>query len=168
MIKKLFIFIIVICILLGILFSTSDFKQLVVVTQNNSEKKPLDIESNKYTDRYCNMKIIDIRYTAQAIMPNNDTFYFDDIGCLVSWLKDQRNKDQIVLWTWARDIDQYIDARKAWYSTDEDTPMEYGFGSYKNKKNNYIDFQTMTLKVYRGETLQNLTIRKKELKVNDG
>jgi hypothetical protein len=168
MIKKIFLFIAIFTILLLILFSTTNFKKSVVVKQHNKNKVALKIVPNKYTDRYCNMKIVDINYSAQAIMPNNDTFFFDDPGCMVSWFKNQKNKSDIVLWVWAKDIKKYINARDAWYSSNETTPMEYGFGAYKIRIYGYINFQTMKLKVFRGETLQNDIIRKKELKNFNG
>jgi hypothetical protein len=130
-------------ILIFLLFSTSDFKQLIVVKQNNISKQAINIEANKYKDRYCNMTIKEVNYSAQAILENNDTLFFDDIGCLILWLDTQKNKDNLTLWIWAQDTKQYINARDAWYSQNERTPMHYGFGAYKNKKQNYIDFNTV-------------------------
>jgi hypothetical protein len=41
--------------------------------------------------------------------------------------------------------------------------MGYGFGAYEKKQAGFIDFQTMRLKVLRGETMNNPLIRKKLL-----
>ena len=168
MFKKIIIIISFFIILLLLLFSTTDFKQSIVVSQDNNSKNAIIMKSNQYTDRYCNMSIDDISYSAQAILPNDDTFFFDDAGCMILWFNDQKSQENIVLWIWARDTNKYINAKKAWYSTTENTPMEYGFGAYEKNKPQLISFKKMQLKVLRGETLQNLIIRKKLLKKTDG
>ncbi len=142
------------------LFSTTDFKQSKVVVQNNINKTPIPIKANEHSDRYCNMSITDIDYSAQAILTNGDTLFFDDIGCMVMWLEEQKkDKDQITLWIWAKDTKQYIDAKKAWYFLGEDTPMHYGFGAYTKKQNGFIDFKDCQFKILRGETMKNPKIK---------
>jgi len=163
MIKKIFIILMFFLFLVLILFSTSSFEQSTVVVPHNSTKQPINIKPNKYKDRFCNMTIEDITYSAQVVLPSNDTLFFDDIGCLVLWLEEQKNKNKIILWVWAKDINKYIDARKAWYSLTESTPMHYGFGAYTNKEKNYINFDTMSNKMLQGITMANPKIRKKLL-----
>ena len=160
MIKNIIIILGLFGLLVFGLFSTTNFKKSIVVAQNNISKKPILIKPNQYTDRYCNMNIKDLRYSAQAILHNNDTFFFDDPGCMISWLKEQSNSEDIILWVWARDIDKYINAKDAWYTMTENTPMKYGFGAYSMQKDNMIDFNTLQLKIYRGETMQNHRIQK--------
>ncbi len=104
------------------------------------------------------MTISDISYSAQVVLPNNDTLFFDDIGCLVLWLEGQKQKNEMILWVYSKD--RYIDAKKAWYSLDEFTPMRYGFGAYSIKKDGYIDFDTMSQKMLNNETMANPKTRK--------
>ncbi len=163
MIKKISIIFAFFILLVIILFSTSSFEQSIVVVQNNYTKQPISITPNKYKDRFCNMTIEDITYSAQVVLQNEDTLFFDDIGCLVLWLKDQKKKDKIVLWVWTKDENRYIDARQAWYSLTDRTPMHYGFGAYKTKQNNYINFDTMTNKMLQGHTMANPKVRKELL-----
>jgi hypothetical protein len=140
--KKILIIFGLFAILVFALFSTTDFKQSIVVIQYNLTKQPIKLIPNKYKDRYCNMTIKDLSYSAQAILPNNDTLFFDDVGCMVLWLDTQTNKNNIILFVWAKDTNKYIKAKKAWYSSDELTPMGYGFAGYQNKKDTYLDFDT--------------------------
>jgi hypothetical protein len=161
--KKIVIIISLFLAIVLILFSTTNFKQSVVVKQNNISKKPLKIKLNHYTDRYCNMTIKSLSYSAQAVLENGNTLFFDDPSCLVLWLNKQKDKDKKVLWVYAKDKNIYIDAKNSWYHFGEDTPMEYGFGAYKQKKDGYIDFEEFELRVLRGETMQNLNIRKEIL-----
>jgi len=160
MIKKIMIILIFFIILVFSLFSTSSFKQHIVVTPNNHTKQAIQIEKDKYKDRFCNMSISDISYSAQAILENGDTLFFDDIGCLVLWEKDQKNKANIVLWVYAKDKQKYINAKKAWYSVDELSPMRYGFGAYSKKQDKRIDFETMKKNMLSQTTMANPKVRK--------
>ena len=63
----------------------------------------------------------------------------------------------------SRDTKRYIQARKAYYSLRDTTAMGNGFGAYENKKNLYVDFDTMRLRMLRGETLNNPSIKKQLL-----
>ena len=63
----------------------------------------------------------------------------------------------------SRDTQKYIDAKKAYYSLDEITPMGYGFGAYKLKQDGYVDYETMSLKMLRGENMNNPLIKKQLL-----
>ncbi len=158
MTKKILLIFTFFTILILVLFSTSSFKQNIVVKQDNFTKKPIKLVKDVYKDRFCNMTISDISYSAQVVLPNNDTLFFDDIGCLVLWLEGQKQKNEMILWVYSKD--RYIDARKAWYSLDEFTPMRYGFGAYSIKKDGYIDFDTMSQKMLNNETMANPKTRK--------
>ncbi len=59
-----------------------------------------------------------------------------------------------------KDSKKYIDARMAWFSRTETTPMGYGFGAYEIKKDGLISFEEMLLKVLRNEDLRNPYIKK--------
>ena len=163
MIKKIAIILIFFLIIVALLFSTSSFKQSIVVIPYNNKKEPIAITPDQYKDRFCNMTIQDVTYSAQAILPNGDTLFFDDVGCLVLWRENQKNKDEIILWVWAKDRNDYIDGEKAWYSVDESTPMNYGFGAYEIKKDDFINFETMRARMISGETMANPKVRKKLL-----
>ncbi len=160
MIKKILIIFIVFILLVIILFSTSSFEQKIVVEPNNYTKKPILLAKNKYKDRFCNMTIKNIRYSAQVVLNNDDTLFFDDVGCLVLWLENQEEKNKIVLWVYSKDTSSYINARKAWYTINEFTPMKYGFGAYTIKQKGFIGFKTMSKKMLNQETMANPKIRK--------
>ncbi len=154
--------IIILIIFIGVLFalfSTTSFKQSKVVVQNNISKQAIEIKPDQHSDRYCNMPIKEIDYSGQAILTNGDTLFFDDIGCMVLWLEEQKNNEQIILWIWAKDTNEYINAREAWYHLGENTPMHYGFGAYKKHQANRIDFKECKLKILRGETMKNPKIK---------
>ena len=63
----------------------------------------------------------------------------------------------------SRDTHRWIDARKAFYSLNDITPMGYGFGAYEKDGAGRVDFKTMRLRMLRGETLNNPFIRQQIL-----
>jgi hypothetical protein len=83
---------------------------------------------------------------------------------MAHWVFDKPFKKEAYIWVWAKDTMQYIDGKKAWYSKTDDTPMNYGFGAYKNKKDGFVDFDTMSLLMMRGENLTNPQVKKQLLK----
>jgi hypothetical protein len=155
MIGKIITLIIVISIMVLLFLSMSTAQKMTVIVNNNISKQPVDIVLNHFQDSDCGMPIEDINYASEAISPKGNTWFFHDHGGLAHWMQDKKFKDQLVIWVWAKDTQKWIDGRKAWYSTNENTPMSYGFVAYENKKRGMIDFDEMYLRVLREETMAN-------------
>jgi len=84
----------------------------------------------------CVMVVSDRKNTTQVKDPNTGKKYmFDDIGCAVLWFKDEKIswKDQAVIWITDVNTGEWIDARTAFYDTENITPMAYGFSAHKTK-----------------------------------
>jgi nitrous oxide reductase accessory protein NosL len=64
---------------------------------------------------------------------------------------------------YASDTKKWINAQKAFYSINDKTPMNYGFGAYEKAIENSINYSEMKLKMLRGENMTNPKIRKKIL-----
>jgi nitrous oxide reductase accessory protein NosL len=115
----------------------------------------------------CKMVVSERHYAVQVIDPTNGKSYmFDDLGCMVLWFKEENisweNKAKI----YVNDSisGEFIDARKAFYDTNSRTPMDYGFGAYKDKKNidsskDIITYEEARIKILRGETMQNTKLQ---------
>jgi len=164
--KKFMPFVIVFAILavvIIIFLSLADKKQMIV-TFENPNKKPIEIVKNKYQDAFCGMVIEDTKYASQVIRKDGKSWFFHDHGDFVEWLKDKPFASDVVVYVHTIDTHQWIDAQKAFYSIDEITPMGYGFGAYKNQMKNMINYESMRLRVLRGETMNNPQYRKKILK----
>jgi len=115
---------------------------LVLVNFSGCEKKSnTDVRPVHY-DRdmcaRCAMVVSDRHNTTQAINPKTHKVHmFDDIGCMVLWF-DEENipwKDDAIIWITDVDTGEWIDARKAFYDTENITPMAYGFSAHKRKEN---------------------------------
>jgi len=159
-------FLVVIAIIITILIvfiMMAKNQNMVVMHEGNIEKKPYEIILGKYQDSDCGMVIDDISYASQVVAPNGKTWFFHDHGGMVNWLKNKDFKESSTIWVMSKDTKKYIDGRKAWYSRTDTTPMEYGFGAYENKQDDFIDFSTMSLHMLRGEHLGNPQIKAKLL-----
>ncbi len=92
---------------------------------------------------------------------------FHDHGGMVKWLEEREFKDRAKVWVYAKDTKEWIDAKEAHYTRDENSPMRYGFGAYKNRMDNTISFEEMRILTLRGETMRNPKIRQQLLKSRD-
>lgn len=85
----------------------------------------------------CAMVVSDRHNTTQVINPkNNKAYMFDDIGCMVLWFDNEQIpwKDEAIVWITDVNSGKWIDARKAFYDTENITPMAYGFSAHKSKE----------------------------------
>ena len=161
-ISLLLVFALILAIVV-VFITMSNVQSMVVVVKDNIEKKPLEIKLNHYQDSDCGMVINDIKYASQVISPKGTTWFFHDHGGLVNWLELKKFKHSAKIWVHAIDTNTWVDGRTAWYSRNEITPMEYGFGAYENKKENLISYEQMRLHQLRGENMTNPAIKKQLL-----
>ncbi len=156
--------ILLIAAIVAIVFiSLSKKEKMITIQKGNIQKLPLKIEKGHVNDTECKMIITDTTYAAEAVAPNGDTWFFDDPGCMIKWLKGKPFEKEAKLWVKAVDTKKWIDAKKAWYSLTDPTPMHYGFGAREVKKDGYINFEEMRLKMLRGENMSDPRIRKRLL-----
>lgn len=146
-------------LLLGVVallvFTMDISESRVFVRHGNTQKEPLEIVLEKYVCTESRVPIAELFNSAQAILPNGDTYFFNDIGNVLIWLGRQKNKDEIVVWVYAQDTEHYVLAQHAWYSRVEITPMGYGFGAYEFRLYGQSDYYFSEVQRFalRGETL---------------
>lgn len=148
---------------IALFLSVAETKKMVVVMDGNTKQLPIEMEAGIYQDSDCGMVIDDFRDASQVIAQSGKGWFFHDHGGFVKWLEDKEFRDSAKIWVMSRDTKKWIDARGAFYSLRDETPMGYGFGAYEKMSDGYVDFETMRLKVLRGETLRNPLIRKQLL-----
>ncbi|RUM73409.1 MAG: hypothetical protein DSZ11_05915 [Sulfurovum sp.] len=103
----------------------------------------------------CVMVVSDRKNTTQVRDPRNGkTYMFDDIGCTILWFKDEKIEwsNQAVIWITDLTTGEWIDARTAFYDTENITPMAYGFSAHKTKETikegqEIIDFKELSKRV---------------------
>jgi len=133
----------------------------VILTACNSDAQ--DTEQELKICPQCNMALPKSNIHT-ATITDDKVHYFDDVGCLVIWSKDNDiNLKSVKVKVFSNDTQRYIDANKAFYSINEKTPMNYGFSAYENKKDTSISFDEVVMKMLRGEHMANPKIRKQIL-----
>ena len=76
------------------------------------------------------------KYAAEIIDPKSDRVYkFDDIGCAVLWLEEEKIPwaNEAKIWVTDAKTGEWLDARKAKYTDDSITPMAYGIAAFSEK-----------------------------------
>jgi hypothetical protein len=135
----------------------------VTIVKGNTALKPLPIKINHTNDTQCAMLIKSEHNAAEVIAPDGRTWFFDDPGCMILWLRERDWADKAVLWVHTIDTQKWINARNAWYGIKDATEMRYGFGAREKRCDACIGFEEMHLRMLRGENLTNPKIRKKLL-----
>lgn len=84
----------------------------------------------------CVMVVSDRQNTTQVRDPQTGKKYmFDDIGCAILWFKEDSIewKENAIIWITDVNSGEWINARTAFYDTENITPMAYGFSAHKTK-----------------------------------
>lgn len=104
------------------------------------EKESISSPKKVHWDRdmcaRCVMVVSDRHNTAQVIdVKTGKKYMFDDIGCMVLWLEEEQVswKNEAIIWITDAQTGEWIDARTAFYDTQNVTPMAYGFSAHKSK-----------------------------------
>jgi hypothetical protein len=154
------LFIIIIAIL-G--YSLMQKNNPIEVVRGNLSYKPIPFTLEKTDDTICKMLIRSYKGSSQAIKENGDTYFFNDIGCMMIWLKEQPHRDKIKLWVYTSDTNRWLDAKLAHYTTQDRTVIGYGFSAYEEKLDKSISFDKMRERMDRDEHLLNPKVRKRLL-----
>jgi len=157
------IILILVMTIVAIFLSLASSKNMIVVVDDNFDAIPIEMKEGKYQDSDCGMVIDDMRDISQVISPSGKTWFFHDHGGFVKWIEDKEFKHSAKIWVKTRDTKKWLDAKDAYYSLTDKTAMGYGFGAYEKMKKNFVDFDTMRLRMLRGETLNNPSIKKQLL-----
>ena len=117
-------------------------------------REPVKMHWDRDMCERCKMAISERKYAVEAIDPKTHKHYkFDDIGCAILWFKEEKNlnENEMIIWVKDAKAGDWIDARKAYYSTDKLTPMGYGFTAFKRKEDikssEIIDFNEVRKRV---------------------
>jgi len=101
------------------------------------DRKPSGAAQQMHWDRdmceRCKMAISERKFAVQIIDPKTGKDYkFDDIGCAVLWLDEEKIpwRDQAIIWITDAKTGKWINARKAYYIDGAITPMAYGLAAY--------------------------------------
>ncbi|WP_457747515.1 hypothetical protein [Sulfurimonas sp.] len=131
------------------------FSLSFVGCENRVDTKVSEVHWDRDMCARCAMVVSDRHNTVEVKNPDNGkTYMFDDIGCMILWFDEEAPswKDRAVIWITDANTGQWIDARKAFYDTQNITPMAYGFSAHKSKQDikqnqEIIDFNEVVKRV---------------------
>ena len=108
----------------------------------NKEYKPKEIVSETDVCKVCNMSIVHKDFAGEIALTNGDYEMFDDIGCLIEFMKGMNEKDLGEAFIKDQSGKEWLNVKTATYVYDKDiwTPMSYGVIAFKTKDSakNYI------------------------------
>jgi len=156
------VFAMVVGVIIILLLSFGSDEGSKYVYTHNMEHKIIKIKPKEYQCSECNMDIKDLDYIAELITQDGDTYFFDDIGCVVLWLKNHSPKIAKLM-TKTLDTHVWVPAQNAWYSRTAHSPMGYGFAPYSEKKEGFVTYEKMKLLMLQGKNLHDPFVKKQLL-----
>lgn len=115
---------------------------------------PEDVRWDREICTRCAMAVSDPHFAVQIRGgPENGkarVYKFDDFGCAVIWLDKQPWKDTPGTEIWVADHrnGNWLDARKAWYVSSDNTPMDYGLGAQPETVEGALNYEQAVTHVY--------------------
>lgn len=103
--------------------------------------RPAELDTRNEQCRFCNM-IVSTRVTAsQVVAPGEEARFFDDLGCLASWLKDNQLPQGAVVFVADHRTGEWVAGVSAVYSRVEtlDTPMGSHLVAHANEASRTAD-----------------------------
>ena len=115
----------------------------------------------------CLMGIAEQKYAVQAINNFGEIVWFDDVGCLIEYMKSDDWKkfkgEKVKVWISEADTGEWIDAFSAYYRYGDKTPMGYGYGALKEKKGEVYTFDELVKRVEAGKTSRESFIKEHKM-----
>ena len=142
--------------------SSAEKQSVKLLYKGNISHKAIDIKAGAYSCAQCKMDVKALDYATQAVTKNGDTYFFDDIGCMVLWLKEHQT-ETVKLYVKTVDTHKWLEADKAHYSRIAPSPMGYGFAAVEASKEGLVSFEKMRDLMLQGKTLRNPSVKKKLL-----
>lgn len=85
---------------------------------------------------HCRMTIDDRKFATQLVGPGNQWRYFDDLGCALEMMRDEKN-DSTQLYV--LEGDAWVSARMARYNDGFKTPMNFGYAPVRGGSLSFED-----------------------------
>ncbi len=105
----------------------------------------------------CLMGLADQKYSVQAINSDEKVLWFDDLGCLIEYMRSEdwprwKGEGDVKVWIGDCETGEWIDAFEAYYRFGDKTPMGYGYGALKEPGDSTYDYKTTVERIDQGIT----------------
>ena len=129
---------------------------------------PREINWDRDICANCLMGIAEQDYTVQAINQYEKVIWFDDLGCLVEYMKHDdwkkfKGDGEVKIWIADCETGQWIDALSAWYRFGDRTPMGFGYGALAHKKEGTFSFNETVKRINAGKTRREEFLKKNKV-----
>lgn len=115
---------------------------LLLQACGNKAYKPKEIVPETDVCKICNMSIVHKDFAGEIALKNGDYEMFDDLGCLIKYMKDMNEDDLGEAFIKDQSGKHWLNVKTSSYVYDKDiwTPMSYGVVAFKTKTsaNNFI------------------------------
>ena len=144
----------------GVAMSSKVKQTVKTFFSQNIAYKVIDVKANEYRCATCKMNVSQLDYVTQAVTKNGNTYFFDDIGCMILWM--ERNSTRVMKqYVKTLDTHRWMEAEKVYYSRIAPSPMGYGFAPVEVLREGLISYSEMKVLMLEGETLRNPDIKKR-------
>ena len=112
------------------------FVTLMIVTScTPGEPEPVEIVLNEENCSFCRMAVSEREFAAEVVTVSGSLDTFDDIGCLVKWMKEHQPPARAGVFVVNYEDGSWIPARAAAYVHSEDlpTPMSSGLAAFEDR-----------------------------------
>lgn len=154
--------IVTIAIIIILLLSFGNSEGSRYVYKGNNTHQIIHLKPKEYQCSQCGMDVENQNYMAEIITKDGDTYFFDDIGCVVLWLEKHTFSIAKIV-TKTIDTDRWLDIKKVYYTRIANDPMGYGFAAVEMKKEGLINYAEMKLLMLQGKNLHDPFVKKKLL-----
>ncbi len=97
--------------------------------------RPVDPVWGKQACAHCAMLVSDPRFAAELTTTAGDRLFFDDPGCMAAYVDEHRTP---VRRMWVHDVSgAWIDAQGAQFKAGASSPMDYGFATDPQGKDDW-------------------------------
>jgi len=119
--------------ILGLILTLLNF---TACDKKSISTQPAEVHWDRDMCTRCAMVVSDRDNTTQVINPANGKVYmFDDVGCMILWFDEEHITwmDKAIIWITDEKTGKWINAKTAFYDTENITPMAYGFSAHASK-----------------------------------
>ena len=144
---------------------------LAFACNHEADQSPREINWDRDICVNCLMGMAEKEYSVQSINQHEEVIWFDDLGCLIEYMKspdwERFEGETAVSWIGDCETGEWIEVEKAWYRYGDRTPMGYGYGALKNKADSTYDFNTTVQRINDGLTKREAFIQEKKLMMKE-
>ena len=140
---------------------------ITISCSNQADQSPRKINWDRDVCANCLMGMADQNYSVQSINQYGDVIWFDDLGCLVEYMKspdwERFDGKSAVSWVGNCETGEWIKVEDAWYRFGDRTPMGYGYGALSSKSDSTFDYNTTVNRIEAGKTMREAFIKEKKM-----